>query len=765
MRKGILTLCLAIKVLSLSSQGSVQPTRSREDQKLFESGQAFYQEKLYVLAYERFSALSKKFPDDGYVKYLTGICGIFITGEREASKDILEEIYSNNKKTPDIEFYLALLKHKLGDFDECIELSNKLLTTSKLKNDQIVTLKRLIENCNNAKDLVNKPLKASITNIGSPPNTKATEYSPVISSDDETMFFTYRGEKSMGGLRDFDAKEDQSGFYYEDIFVARKKDGVWQQPTPLENANTITNDAVVSISNDGQSLFTFKSTATEGGDLYESNLVGSKFSVPAKIKGDINSSSYESHISLSVNKRMAIFSSDRPGGFGGIDLYSAIKMPDGTWGKVKNLGSEINTPYDDDAPFLHPDGKTLVFSSKGHNSMGEFDIFFSDIDEIDSTWKKPTNIGYPINTVDSDIYYILSSDGKRGYFSSVRGGGYGDMDMYVVEPAIASKKSQLMIVKGKVSENMLPYGCEISVFLDNGRSFGVFKSNSVSGNYLISMPSGYNYRLGYYHPVLGERSVEVNAKEVTGYAEKEININFGDSDSIPKITEVKVEAKDSAHIVINSFNLSPIEQINTIAAVTKTIANVENKITESEESTKAVVQTKKPEASPKGNLLPEEFSAVKPKSQVVTKEKTVTKPKEVVGKVETNRSNIVNNKSASVLSDYAVAERKQLLSSFGSITIQGVKYFVQVGAYRQPQNFKPSKLNVIGSVKQKGIILGDVSLLIMDKEFDTWIEADAYLSKVKSLGQQDAFLTALISGKRFYLKDLLQRGIWERKSL
>lgn len=762
MRKSILILCIAIKGLSLSSQERAQPIRSREDQKLFESGQAFFQEKLYGLAYERFSALSAKFPDDSYVKYLTGICGVFITDKREASKDILDEIYAQNKKTPDIEYYLAILNHKLGEYDKSIELSNKLLTTTRLKNDQVVTLKRLIENCINAKDLVSKPLNVSITNIGSPPNSKAAEYSAVISSDDEKLFFTYRGEKSMGGLRDFNGKEDKSGFYYEDIFVTQKKDGVWQLPTPLENANTITNDAVVSISNDGQSLFTFKSTATEGGDIYESNLVGSKFSVPTKIKGDINSSSFESHISVSVNKRMAIFSSDRPGGFGGVDLYSAVKMPDGTWGKVKNLGPEINTSYDDDAPFLHPDGKTLIFSSIGHNSMGEYDIFYSDLDEIDSTWKKPTNIGYPINTVDDDIYYVLSSDGKRGYYASARPGGSGDKDIYLVEPGVTSKKTQLMIVKGKVSENLIPYGCDISVFLDNGRSFGVFKSNSVSGNYLISVPSGYNYRLGYYHPVLGERSVEVNAKEVSGYVEKEININFGDNDSIPKITEVKVEAKDSAHIVINSFNLSPIQQINAIAAATQTVASIGNTLTAVEESANLLNEAERAKTTSNGDSLQKEFSSIEAKDRKISGDKVVKGRKDTDSDASANEA---NSKSGTSLSEHAISERKQLLSSFGSLTIQGVKYFVQVGAYRRPKNFKKTKLNVIGSVKQNGVILGDVCLLVMDREFDTWIEADAYLSKVKSLGQSDAFLTALLGSKRVYLKELLERGIWERKSL
>ena len=277
----------------------------------------------------------------------------------------------------------------------------------------------------------------------------------------------------------------------------------------------------------------------------------------------------------------------------------------------------------------------------------------------------------------------------------------------MVEPAVSSKKSYLTIIKGKISENLKPYGCEISVHLDNGRSFGLFKSNSNSGNYLISVPSGYNYRIGYYHPVLGERLFDVNTVLVDGYAEKEINVNFGDSDTIPKIKIVNVEPKDSVHIVIKPFDLAPVKQeINS----------------HPEDSSKTVAQT-------------------------------------TLAATGSNNNNPIASTKLKVLN------REQLLQAYGGLSISGIKYFVQVGAYRKPQNFKKQKLLSAGQIKQDGTIMGDVSLIIMDKEFDTWNEADVYLNSVKNLGQTDAFLTAKINGQRFYLKDLLERGIWEKKSL
>ncbi|MGZ4037473.1 MAG: hypothetical protein ACXVPQ_06565, partial [Bacteroidia bacterium] len=502
MNKVITLVVVLIFGTSLFAQN---PEATKDEKKIFESGKGLYEEKLYSLAYERFKFVLEKHPDDLYVRYLTGICGVFISDKHDEALAYLTEVKEKNKKAADIDYYFALLYHKMYQFDKSIELCNKLLENPKLKPDQRNQLKQVIENCNNAKVLVATPVAAKIENIGSPPNTEAAEYAPVVTGDEEIMLFTYRGKESTGGLRDINDKANEYGFYYEDIFMTFKVDGKWQKPVGIGANNTESNDAVIALSNDGQQLFIFRANELDGGDIYVSSLNGITFGPAEKLRGEINTNSWEGSISLSGDQKRVVFASERPGGNGGKDLYEATKLDDGTWGHVKNLGNNINTRQDEDAPFLHPDGRTLVFSSKGHNSMGDFDIFVSDFNESDSSWKKPVNVGYPINTTDDDIYYVLSVDGKRGYYASAKTGGQGDKDIYMVEPGLSTKKSYVTIIKGKVTENGAPYLGEVAVVIANGgKNYGTFKSNSASGSYLLSLPSGRNYKISFTHPKYGE---------------------------------------------------------------------------------------------------------------------------------------------------------------------------------------------------------------------------------------------------------------------
>jgi Tol biopolymer transport system component len=139
-----------------------------------------------------------------------------------------------------------------------------------------------------------------------------------------------------------------------------------------------------------------------------------------KLPQNINTSGWEPSASFSSDEKMLFFTSDREGGKGGTDIYSIKKLPNGEWALPQNLGEAINTPYDEDSPYLHPDGKTLYFSSNGHNTMGGFDIFTSKWDEETQKWSVPENVGYPINTPHDDLHFSWSADGRRVYFSSIR---------------------------------------------------------------------------------------------------------------------------------------------------------------------------------------------------------------------------------------------------------------------------------------------------------------------------------------------------------
>jgi Tol biopolymer transport system component len=182
------------------------------------------------------------------------------------------------------------------------------------------------------------------------------------------------------------------------------------------------------------------------------------------LKGDVNSKWWEGSITISHDGRKIYFASERPGGLGGRDIYEARLSNDEKWVDVKNLGSNVNTSMDDDAPFLHPSGKYLVFSSAGHNSMGGFDIFVSEL-KADSTWDKPKNIGYPINSTTDDKFYTVTADGLNGYYSSDKKGGLGKQDLYKVTPGI-DKNVVLAQVIGDVYLDDFPTFCEIEVIDD-----------------------------------------------------------------------------------------------------------------------------------------------------------------------------------------------------------------------------------------------------------------------------------------------------------
>lgn len=696
MKKNLLLLLIVLittishyaqKKSTLFYQKSDLKHLSKEENEEFETGKALLDEKLYSFAYVRFKELQAKFPEENYLKYLVAICGTYMGDKHEEALTLFEEVKAKNKKAAYLNYYNALLHHKTYQFDKAIELANEELKDNKLDPEQKKVLEQLIQYCNNAKELVKNPIKANLENAGSPPNTENAEYSPVVTTDEETMLFTYRGIESTGGLRDFLNNENKYGCYFEDIFISKKINGKWQKAESIGENNTNGNDAVIAISNDGQKIFLYRFSESDGGDIYVSNRDGDKFSEATRLTGDINSAYWEGSMSLTNDHKKIFFASERPGGYGGKDLYSAVILPDGSWGNVKNLGDKVNTPFDDDAPFIHPDGRTLVFSSKGHNSMGEYDIFLSDIDEIDSTWKKPTNIGYPINTPDDDIYYFLSADGQRGYYSSAKQGGFGDKDIYMVTPAVSSKKSYLTVLKGRITENLQPYSGEVVVIIKSGsKNFGTFKSNSANGNYLLSLPSGYNYKVTFYHKSYGEKVADIITERLNGYAEKIVNINFGENDTTNKFQTIVIE--------------SP-QEMTTPAKTPEPVVIEKNPVTAS-----------------------------------------------------SNSSEDIKNMT-----------RDQLLNKFGDIKISGLEYVVQVGAYRHPENYKGEKLKSLGGFERDGVIMGDVRLLIATKKFGTWRDADNFCKQVRVSGQYDAFITANYKGQRYYIREILEKGIWTQGNL
>lgn len=365
------------------------------------------------------------------------------------------------------------------------------------------------------------PVNVKIKNLGPVINSKYPEYVPVISADESTLIFTSRRDNTTGGKRD----KTHNNQFMEDIYISTKSDdSTWTTPVSVGNLiNTEDHDACAGISPDGQKMFIYKSVKgiKKSGDLYYSELKGKIWSAPKSLGPNINSPDWEPSVSVTADEKLLFFSSDRKGGLGGTDIYVSKKLPNGEYGPAKNLGPKVNTKYDDDAPFIHVDGRTLYFSSKGHNSMGGFDIFYVTVNpETGLPISEPQNIGYPINTAGDDIYFVWSADGKRAYFSSEREGGYGDKDIYCLEREV--EEAKLVVMRGIVTDKETgdPIGANITV-VDNEtqKVIGVYNSNSSTGKYVVILPAGKNYGISVEAPHYLFYSKNVDIPNLDSYKE------------------------------------------------------------------------------------------------------------------------------------------------------------------------------------------------------------------------------------------------------
>ncbi len=368
----------------------------------------------------------------------------------------------------------------------------KMLVTKKRDQAMINEVNLKIEMCNVGKELLTSPVKVKIENMGTTINSPFADYCPVLSADETTMIFTTRRPETTGG------KVDEWGSYFEDIYISHKVDAVWSKAVSIGGPiNTDGNEASVGISVDGQTILVYKDDNGDG-NLYSTSLDGDQWSTPIKLNANINTEGWEPSAFISADGNTLYFTSNREGGYGGRDLYQSKKLPTGEWAKATNLGPNINTPYEEDAPFIHPDGVTLYFSSNGHRTMGGFDIFSTRLNDKNE-WTIPQNVGYPINSTDDDIYYVVSPDNKRAYYSSFKQGGIGEKDNYMVTFA-EYKDPGLTLLKGVITDAYKKVPKVVDIYVsdnETGELVGIYHSNSKTGEYLFILPPGRNYNIAY----------------------------------------------------------------------------------------------------------------------------------------------------------------------------------------------------------------------------------------------------------------------------
>jgi outer membrane protein OmpA-like peptidoglycan-associated protein len=488
--------------------------------KFLKNANSMYENKQYKEAIPVFLEVLKLEADNAEANYKIGICYLKSIHKPKALS-YLEKAYKVNPAiAPDFKLRMASAYHFNHKFSEAMGFYKEYKTTVDKKDLQMLKdLDRHIFECENGIEYMKTPVKAKILNMGSVINSKDEDFAPVISADESILVFTSRRQGSTGELL------DETGRLHEDIYISYNKNGAWTAPVNIgKTINTDGHDASIALSPDGSQIFIYKDD--NGGDIFSSKFDGINWSKPEGLGKNVNTKGAERSVSMTADGRTIYFTSDREGGIGGLDIYMSKRDKKGKWGEAVNLGKPVNTEFDDDAPFIHPDGKSLYFSSEGHAGMGMFDIYKTSLQD-DGKWTHPENMGYPINTADDDIYFVLSADNKHGYYASEREGGLGDADIYLIsmpkpevlaevtskDVNIASNETgkkkigmvakvesfnPITILKGTVRDALTKELLEADVVvIDNEKNevISEIKTNKITGSYLVVLPSGKNYGL------------------------------------------------------------------------------------------------------------------------------------------------------------------------------------------------------------------------------------------------------------------------------
>ncbi len=516
------------------SMAMAQMSRAQFNEKFFEANQLM-EEKLWNSAIDIWNEL---IPNDQYnanVNYKLGYSYLQTSNRKLKSLPFLktansEEVYlgydpydpSESRPPAEALFYLGKAYHLNYEMDKAIDSYNLLISKLSAKHFLVAKAKREIEMCEEAKKQVANPKNYVISNVGSVVNTDANEYSPVVSVDESALFFTARKmrlDSTNSDLTDLDTGEPR-----EDIYVSYKNQaGDWMVPELL-NINTDQHAATISVAPDGQTLYIYYDEEGNG-QIYQSVLIGETWTTPELMGSDINTEAWETHAAVSADGNTLYFVSNRDGGYGGRDIYRCVKLPNGDWSKSLSIGPVINTPYEEDSPFLSPDGKTLYFASTGHNSIGGFDIFSTTLGE-DGEWSEPANLGYPLNTVDDDVFFVPTADGRRAYYSSRKEEGFGLKDIYVLElPEPVA--TDLSVLKGYIfapEGEELPDNTYILVTNKNSGEVIEYRPRQRDGAYVAILPPCIPYHIEYVvnQDIVHEEFINVPCESAYNEIEKEI---------------------------------------------------------------------------------------------------------------------------------------------------------------------------------------------------------------------------------------------------
>jgi hypothetical protein len=438
--------------------------------------------------------LHKLYPDNNNLNYRIGVCYLNIPGQKHKSIEYLEkavkDISQKYKFNSIREVHAPLDSYfELGNayrvnnmLDKALEAYKYFLDHLDPKKYEKKVVEDQIQACLNAKKLEAEPMYLSEKDLGKPINSRFSDYRPAISGNEQELVFTRKLP------------------FYDAVFFTKKENGVWSPPLNLTPELGIDQDFYsASLSWDGKTLYLYKNDQYDG-NIYISKYDGQAWSKVIRLNDNINTKYWESHASVTKDGRTLYFTSNRKGGFGGLDIYVSRLDSTGDWGPAVNLGPIINTEYNEETPFISEDGKTLFFSSRGHFNMGGYDIFYSNLLD-NGEWSPPLNMGYPVNTTDDDIFYQPVGEGYYAYIAKYSDQGLGNMDIFKIE-IFSAEHPRKFLIEGTITSRNAPIPVnneDINVSLLNADMSDTLQSLNPdsTGYYSFTTTAGqYNLAIG-----------------------------------------------------------------------------------------------------------------------------------------------------------------------------------------------------------------------------------------------------------------------------
>jgi outer membrane protein OmpA-like peptidoglycan-associated protein len=532
-----------------------EPERFEKAVIAFTEGIAYYDQSMYKNALDFFLEANAFNPNNSELNFLIGSSYLNSIYKEKA----LDYLLKSYKLDPDYSYLTHSLIAQAYQYNYRFKQAKTsyykfkvLLPVDSLKVWNTWLTKK-IEECNSGMELMLNPSSGLIINQKDI-NSDASDYAPVISADGNTIFFTSRRDREID--TEVDPYDNEP---YEDIYYSTKLGYKWLEPKNIgEPINTKYHDATVGVSPDGNELYIYRGSVN-GGDIFVSYKNDSLWTKPVPLSSEINTKGQENSASISSDNKTLYFISDRPGGYGGKDIYIAKRDSNNAWTNVKNLGSVINSEYDEDGVFITPSQDVIYFSSNGPGTMGGYDIFYS-IRVNDSVWSEPRNMGYPINSPDDDIFFFVTADGKQGFYSSIRTGGKGRKDNYMINFSENEEGNEVYLAPNSI------LGCEnqckqsscvtLNVSFFEDKKAENFKYEWILGDGSVK----YGDKISHCYQHTGKYTVVLNAINMQGIKTENVEsteINIGgkeigravieSKDYVLVGTEVEFDASNSAY--------------------------------------------------------------------------------------------------------------------------------------------------------------------------------------------------------------------------